>query len=719
MKLLNQFRYIKKILACSFFLSVVNSLYAIESLKLVEDIERYPVGLFLEILEDKSASLTILDVSKPEMEGKWIRSKKESPGFGYSNSVFWVRMELENNLSYDKEWLLEIGYPLIDFVDCYIFDTNGKYVLKQTGDRLLFKEREVAYRNFTFNFKTEPSQKKKIYISFKGDSSMQFPITIWSNKQFIEKVNTETISLGLYYGIMIAMVLYNLFIFFSVKDMSYLYYILYISSYVIVQMSLNGLTYEYLWSNSPWWGNHNLPFFISLCSVAILVFANAFLKIKENIPSFYKISPVLIVVGFILMTLSFLIKYSTIGQASILFAVLVAVIALVLGIICVNRGYRPARYYLLAWSVFLVSILLFTFKSFGLIPAIFITNYGIQLGSAAEVILLSFALADRINIMEGEKKEAQQKALDIQERANQELEVKVFERTEELRLAQDKILSMEKEALERQMAGGFAHEMRNALAGAKMVIHKALGYGNSNTEAKSVCLENSLKLKDVYLKLKEILNKEDMNEVILAFKFINANEEDLDRILRMVGQATERGLSITNQIMDYAKIGQAAVNKSDSVNIKKILTSIEKESNPFVEQGNISFQIDLPDTIYFKGDELHFHSVFKNLIQNAIDALLDDSNTNTGKRVLEIKGNWKDDSNYSLSIIDNGIGIPPENMNRIYNPFFSTKPDSGTGLGLGVVNKIVNLYNGKITVESEYKKGTIFTVTFPSQKNMS
>ncbi|MBP7282096.1 MAG: ATP-binding protein [Leptospiraceae bacterium] len=87
--------------------------------------------------------------------------------------------------------------------------------------------------------------------------------------------------------------------------------------------------------------------------------------------------------------------------------------------------------------------------------------------------------------------------------------------------------------------------------------------------------------------------------------------------------------------------------------------------------------------------------------------------------MLKIKGNWKDDSNYSLSIIDNGIGIPQENLNRIYNPFFSTKPESGTGLGLGVVNKIVNLYNGKITVESEYKKGTKFTVTFPSQQEMS
>lgn len=703
------------IFTCNIFLILVNSINALEPLKLEETKEYYPVGLHLEIFEDKTANLTIDDVRKPELDNQWFINKKESPSFGYSKSVYWVRFEIENNLPFEKEWLLEVGYPLIDFVDCYIFDTNGNFVLKQTGDRLPFKEREVSYRNFIFNFKTTTNQKKRIYLSFKGDSSMQFPMTIWSNKQFIEKVNTETISLGLYYGIMVAMVLYNLFIFLSVKDLSYLFYILYISSYTIVQMSLNGLTYEYFWSNSPWWGNHSLPFIISLCSIAILVFANTFLKIKENIPRFHKFFPIFLVIGFGLMIGSFVIKYSIIGQASILFAVLVAVIALVLGFICVYRGYRPARYYLIAWSVFLISILLFTFKSFGLIPAVFITNYGIQLGSAAEVILLSFALADRINIMEQEKKDAQQKALDIQEKANQDLEIKVQKRTEELKDAQEKILIMEKEAVERQMAGGFAHEMRNALAGAKMVISKALGFGNPDEGQKSICLENSLKLKDVFLKLRNILNEEQLRTVTIIFKEINANEEDLDRILKIVNQATERGLSITNQIMEYSKIGQSAFRKSDLVDIGNIILNIQKESNDLIQKENISLEIQLENSFHLKGDELHFYSVFKNIIQNSIDALIDKTNSKELKRTIQISGKSSLDSTYVFHISDNGIGIPNENLNRIYDPFFSTKPETGTGLGLGVVNKIVNLYNGKIKVESEPKKGTTFIISFPTQ----
>lgn len=317
--------------------------------------------------------------------------------------------------------------------------------------------------------------------------------------------------------------------------------------------------------------------------------------------------------------------------------------------------------------------------------------------------------------MEQEKKDAQQKALDIQEKANQDLEIKVQKRTEELKVAQEKILIMEKEAVERQMAGGFAHEMRNALAGAKMVISKALGFGNADEGQKSICLENSLKLKDVFLKLRNILNEEQIRSVTVIFKEINANEEDLDRILKIVNQATERGLSITNQIMEYSKIGQSNFRKSDLVEIGNVILNIQKESNDLIKKENISFEIELENSFPLKGDELHFYSVFKNIIQNSIDALIDKTNSKELKRTIQISGKSSLDSTYVFYISDNGIGIPNENLNRIYDPFFSTKPETGTGLGLGVVNKIVNLYNGKIKVESEPMKGTTFIISFPTQ----
>ena len=244
----------------------------------------------------------------------------------------------------------------------------------------------------------------------------------------------------------------------------------------------------------------------------------------------------------------------------------------------------------------------------------------------------------------------QQKALDIQEKANQYLEIKVQKRTEELKDAQEKILIMEKEAVERQMAGGFAHEMRNALAGAKMVISKALGFGNPDEGQKSICLENSLKLKDVFLKLRNILNEEQLRTVTIIFKEINANEEDLDRILKIVNQATERGLSITNQIMEYSKIGQSAFRKSDLVDIGNIILNIQKESNDLIQKENISLEIQLENSFHLKGDELHFYSVFKNIIQNSIDALIDKTNSKELKRTIQISGKSDLDLTYVFHI---------------------------------------------------------------------
>ena len=146
----------------------------------------------------------------------------------------------------------------------------------------------------------------------------------------------------------------------------------------------------------------------------------------------------------------------------------------------------------------------------------------------------------------------------------------------------------------------------------------------------------------------------------------------------------------------------------------KIIFNIQKESNDLIQKENISFEIQLENSFHLKGDELHFYSVFKNIIQNSIDALIDKTNSKELKRTIQISGKSDLDLTYVFHISDNGIGIANENLNRIYDPFFSTKPETGTGLGLGVVNKIVNLYNGKIKVESEPKKGTTFIISFPT-----
>ncbi|HRG48360.1 MAG TPA: trifunctional serine/threonine-protein kinase/ATP-binding protein/sensor histidine kinase [Leptospiraceae bacterium] len=294
------------------------------------------------------------------------------------------------------------------------------------------------------------------------------------------------------------------------------------------------------------------------------------------------------------------------------------------------------------------------------------------------------------------------------------LEEKVLERTKQLEQAHEKILVLEKETTEKQLAGGFAHEMRNALVGPKLVIQHVLGQDGS-APFESLSLANSRKLKEIYLLIKDKISEDTLNSALKEMKVIFENEEQMENSLNMIYKSVSKGLLITQQIMDYAKVGNEQVGKSE-VDINHLLESLVEDYEKNWTEHKINISLNLPkEKAIVQGLDSHFESVFKNLLLNAKDALIDKNITDKREKKINIKAE-KTGYNYRVEITDNGIGISPEHIGRIYDAFFSTKPDSGTGLGLGVVKKIVTLYNGKIEVSSELGKGTTFTATLPLVK---
>jgi signal transduction histidine kinase len=290
------------------------------------------------------------------------------------------------------------------------------------------------------------------------------------------------------------------------------------------------------------------------------------------------------------------------------------------------------------------------------------------------------------------------------------LEQTIAERTVELNAKNKQIVMLEKEATEKQLAGGFAHEIRNALVGSKLVIEKALGYDRQPPHV-SLVLENSRRLKEAFFLLKERLAENDLEKILAVMKQIFLNEEQLGEIMEVIYKSVNRGLSITQQIMDYARLSHETIDKQ-AVNIDQLILKFLNENHSSISAKGIEVRHSLnAGHIQIYGREDHFISIFSNLIFNARDALLDDSLTNNHKRKIVITST-QNDKDYQLRIEDNGVGIPSENLTRIFDAFFSTKPETGTGLGLGVVKKLISLYTGDIKVESEVGKGTIVTVRF-------
>ena len=291
------------------------------------------------------------------------------------------------------------------------------------------------------------------------------------------------------------------------------------------------------------------------------------------------------------------------------------------------------------------------------------------------------------------------------------LENKVQQRTIELEKAHQQILVLEKEATEKQMAGGFAHEIRNALVSPKLIVEKNLGLEGTAPYV-SINLANNRAMKAIYVQLKPILTDKQLQPILNIMQTIFANEERMEKGFNKIYGSLSRALLITQNIMDYAKLSKQ-IEIDDTVNLDALIQTIMLENEDEFKQQGITIQLDLnaKDTLV-SGNQGYFYTVFNNLILNAKDALLENKSQFNQPHLLHIVSE-KQETSYHIQIIDNGVGIPEENLSKIYDAFFSTKPDSGTGLGMGFVQKIVSKYQGHIKVSSQVRKGTTFSLCFP------
>ncbi|WP_437951273.1 ATP-binding sensor histidine kinase [Sorangium sp. So ce296] len=294
---------------------------------------------------------------------------------------------------------------------------------------------------------------------------------------------------------------------------------------------------------------------------------------------------------------------------------------------------------------------------------------------------------------------------------NERLEQTVAERTRELRDAQARLIALEKEATEVQMAGGFAHEMRNILTGAKTFLARVRGAGAGDPQ-RSVCVENSELLRELYLSTKRHIPADTYAATATVFRRINANEELLDTALRDIEESLDRGLASTRMILDYAKVGRERPG-NQAVRVRPIVESVLKEASDDLARHAIAVDVLVDAGAELRGDEIHFHSILRNLVLNARDALCEAGDQREKRIVISLV---EEPRRWVLEISDTGVGIPPELHARIFDPFFSTKPESGTGLGLGVVKKLAALYEGAVEISSQPDHGTTFRIALPKTR---
>jgi HPt (histidine-containing phosphotransfer) domain-containing protein/PAS domain-containing protein len=358
--------------------------------------EHYVLSRDVEFLEDPEASLTLDDLLQSDPKRNWFLFQGGIPNFGFSSKAYWLRFGLKNSSDRDQVWFLELAYPLHDHVDLYTVLQDGSYQRTSTGDRLLFAQRDIQFRNFVFRLDLPAGAHQDFYMRTHSESSLQFPVNLWSPERFAEMVSGEQLALGIYYGSMLVIALYNLFIYISLRNSLYLYYIFYILSFGTYQFALNGLAFQYFLPNQPELAGRFLPWVGSLTAVFGLVFSRRFLQTTLHCPRFDWILKALQLTALVFLGVSMFASYTV----SIIFGALVAALTApaleIAGIIALRRGYRPARYFVLAFSAVLTGITIFHISRMGFFPSSPFLDYANQIGSLLEVILLSLALADKI-----------------------------------------------------------------------------------------------------------------------------------------------------------------------------------------------------------------------------------------------------------------------------------------------------------------------------------
>ena len=386
---------------------------------------RYAIAEHLEYLHEGAEPLSLAEVRSPEHADGFRPTGASTPNFGFNAADTWFRFSLDNRAARQRDWLLEVGYPMLDHLDVYLIGADGSHRLMRGGDRLPFEARALKDRNINFRLDVPPGERREVYIRVSTDSSLQLPLVLWDLPTYVEANAIDRHVTGLYYGLLLGLFVFNLILFLSSRDTPYLYYLLHLLTYALFQATLHGLSYEYLWPDSPNWGNTSLPLFMALGVLGVTEFTRSFLDVRRNFPRLNRVFTLLAVAALATAAAAFVAPYSLTIRLATLEAIVGCAIVIATGSYALAHGIKQARYFMIAWSVFLFGSILYALKAFGVLPAVFVTNYGQQIGSTLELILLSMALADRLRILEAENER-------IQHQAKIELESRVQERTRDL-----------------------------------------------------------------------------------------------------------------------------------------------------------------------------------------------------------------------------------------------------------------------------------------------
>jgi PAS domain S-box-containing protein len=371
--------------------------------------DSYLLSRTFTFLEDKEGRLKLDDVMKPEQGARFQPVPQAGPGsnFGLTRSAIWLRIKLKASPGAPRDWLLEVAYPPLDQVDLYSPDAAFGYERQSAGDSHPFTNRVIAHRNHVLPVRLVPGAETVLYLRLQSEGTVSAPARLWQPAALWRHDQANYAALSLYFGLLVGLLLYNLLLFTSVRDVGYLIYVAFVASMGVGQAALTGLGAQFLWPRLTWWNSVSPPVGMAAAAIFGLLFARHFLSSAARMPRIDKFM-VLQLTGWALALLAALTLPYTVSSYMVTFLAVLSVATMVaLGIISIRRDFAGARSFFTAWALLLLGVVTLALHNTGVLPSNAFTSNALLIGSALEMVLLSFALADRINVARRFKELAQ------------------------------------------------------------------------------------------------------------------------------------------------------------------------------------------------------------------------------------------------------------------------------------------------------------------------
>ena len=670
----------------------------------------------VSVLEDKEGAYDINKVAQMA----FVPEPKPVPIYGLTQSVYWVRVKISNTKHID-DLLLKIHNGILKSVILYEPVASG-YKVQYAGDSIPFSSKFFKTQFPVFRIDLPADSTKTVFLRIASNNVMELPMSAGYEMHIQDAISKDQLFFGIYFGIVCVMFFYNIFIYFTVRDKNYLYYVMYIATVGLVQACLKGYAAKFLWPENTWLTYQMTNISLALSGIFSIFFVINFLNVRQNRPKIFYVLMFIQVIYFVGIAINLSGNYVAAQQMLQGNASLVSITIMTAGISIYRKGYKPALYFSISWSFFLAGVLIYILKDAGVLPYNNFTSNAILIGSGLEVALLSFALADKINTYRKEKEQSQAnelRAVQANEQLVREqnviLEKKVNERTYELKLSNDglnkaltdlkeaetQLVEKEKMASLGQLTAGIAHEINNPInfvtSNVKPLNRDVLILIDAINELERIAIGDSPAAE----KLRSI--QEYKNDI--DFDYLKV---EIDQLLGGISEGASRTAEIVKGLRIFSRLDEDDLKKADiNDGLESTLIITNNLLNNTIRV--VRDYANLPLIECYPGK---LNQVFLNIISNGVYAIRKKFGDSDGG-VVTIRTS-SDETSIYVTISDNGTGMDENTKKRLYEPFFTTKDvGEGTGLGMSIAYNTINKHNGQININSELGKGTDFIIKLP------